>query len=247
MIDLSAAIITRNEAHNIGPCLDSLHWVSEVIVLDQFSEDGTVETAASRGARVFQEAWRGFAAQKNLALDRTTRPWVLSIDADERVTEPLRAEIEKVVERDGPEDGYYIARRNYFCGRWIRYGGWYPDYSLRLFRKGMGRFEERAVHEKVVVEGRTGYLKEPLEHFTYVSVSDYLQRMERYSGLAARELALAGRRARWHQMVLRPLFTFFKMYGLKLGFLDGSAGFFLAVSYAYYTFLKYYRLGSDPA
>lgn len=247
MVGLSAAIITRNEAHNIGRCLDSLSWVPEVVVLDQFSEDGTADMAASRGARVFQEEWRGFAAQKNLAVDRTTGRWVLSIDADECVTEPLRAEIEAVLEGDGPEDGYFIPRRNYFCGRWIRYGGWYPDYSLRLFRKGKGRFEDRAVHEKVVVDGATGYLKAPLEHFTYVSVSDYLQRMDRYSSLAARELARAGRKARWHQWLVRPLFTFLKMYALKLGFLDGRAGFFLAVSYAYYTFLKYYRLGSDPS
>jgi len=246
MVELTATVITRNEAHNIGRCLDSLMWVSEVIVLDQFSEDGTAQIAASRGAKVFQEKWHGFAAQKNLAVDRATHSWVLSIDADERVTQPLRAEIEDVLESDEPRDGYYIPRRNYFCGRWIRHGGWYPDYSLRLFRREKGRFEDRAVHEKVVVDGGTGYLREPLEHFTYVSVSDYLQRMERYSGLAARELALAGRGFRWRHMVLRPFFTFLKMYGLKLGFLDGRAGFFLAVSYAYYTFLKYYRLGSDP-
>jgi hypothetical protein len=118
---------------------------------------------------------------------------------------------------------------------------------MRLFRKGVGRFEERAVHEKVVVKGKVGYLKQPLEHYTYVSVGDYLHRMERYSGLAAHELTRAGRSARWIDLLFRPFFTFLKMYGLKLGFLDGRAGFFLAVSYAYYTFLKYYRLKSDPA
>ncbi|MCU0586955.1 MAG: glycosyltransferase family 2 protein [Syntrophobacteraceae bacterium] len=247
MVEVSAAIITRNEARNIGRCLDSLGWVSEVVVLDQFSTDGTAEMAASRGARVFQEAWQGFAAQKNLAVHRTTGSWVLSIDADERVTDPLRLEIEGILDRDGPLDGYFIPRRNYFCERWIRHGGWYPDYSLRLFRRGRGRFEERAVHEKVVVRGKTGYLNHPLEHFTYVSVSDYLQRMDRYSELASREMVREGRCARWHDLTLRPLFTFLKMYGLKLGFLDGRAGFFLAISYAYYTFLKYYRLESDPA
>jgi glycosyltransferase involved in cell wall biosynthesis len=247
MADLSVAVITHNEAANIRGCLESVAWAGEIVVVDQFSEDGTPEVAASCGARVFQETWRGFAEQKNIALDRTTRPWVLSVDADERVTDALRREIEAVLERDGPEDGYFIARRNYFCGQWIRYGGWYPDYSLRLFRREKGRFEERAVHEKVVVQGKVGYLKHPLEHFTYASVSDYLQRMERYSGLAAREMARGGRQPRRHHLILRPLFTFLKMYGLKLGFLDGRAGFFLAISYAYYTFLKYYRLESDPA
>jgi glycosyltransferase involved in cell wall biosynthesis len=203
--------------------------------------------AASCGARVFQEPWHGFAKQKNIAVDRTTGPWVLSVDADERVTDSLRMEIEAVLERDGPEDGYFIARKNYFCGQWIRHGGWYPDYSLRLFRREKGRFEERAVHEKVVVRGGVGYLTHPLEHFTYASVSDYLRRMDRYSGLAAREMACGGRQVRWHHLVLRPFFTFLKMYGLRLGFLDGRAGFFLAISYAYYTFLKYYRMESDPA
>ncbi len=247
MADLSVAIITRNEAANIQGCLESLAWAREIVVVDQFSEDGTPEAAASCGATVFQETWHGFAKQKNIAVDRTTGPWVLSIDADERVTDSLRVEIETILGVDGPEDGYFIARKNHFCGQWIRYGGWYPDYSLRLFRRDKGRFEERAVHEKVVVQGKVGYLKHPLEHFTYASVSDYLRRMERYSGLAAHEMTRTGRRSRWHHLVLRPLFTFFKMYGLKLGFLDGRAGFFLAVSYAYYTFLKYYRLDSDPA
>ncbi len=247
MVDVSVAIITRNEAGNIRRCLESLTWAGEIVVVDQFSEDGTPEMAASCGARVFQEPWHGFARQKTIAVDRTTRPWVLIVDADERVTDSLRMEIEATVRVDGPEDGFFIARRNYFCGQWIRYGGWYPDYSLRLFRREKGRFEERAVHEKVVVQGSAGYLKHPLEHFTYVSVSDYLRRMERYSGLAAHEMARQGRQPRWHHLALRPLFTFIKMYGLKLGFMDGRAGFFLAISYAYYTFLKYYRLGSDPA
>ncbi len=247
MVDLSVTIITRNEAPNIRRCLDSLRWAAEIVVVDQFSEDGTQEAAASCGARVFQEPWHGFAKQKNIAVDRTTGPWVLSIDADERVTDSLRMEIEAVLERDGPEDGYFIARKNYFCGQWIRHGGWYPDYSLRLFRREKGRFEERAVHEKVVVRGGVGYLTHPLEHFTYASVSDYLRRMDRYSGLAAREMACGGRQVRWHHLVLRPFFTFLKMYGLRLGFLDGRAGFFLAISYAYYTFLKYYRMESDPA
>lgn len=245
MGEVSVAIITRNEVLNIRRCLESLKWASEIVMVDQFSEDGTVEAAASYGARIVQEPWHGFAAQKNIAVDHATKPWVLCIDADERVTEELRCEIEQVLERDGPADGYFIARKNYFCGRWIRYGGWYPDYSMRLFRKGLGRFETRAVHEKVVVKGKVGYLKHPFEHFTYTSVGDYLLRMERYSGLAAGEMRRSEKRARWTDLVFRPLFTFAKMYGLKLGFLDGRAGFFLAVSYAYYTFLKYYRLESD--
>jgi glycosyltransferase involved in cell wall biosynthesis len=247
MVEVSAAIITKNEAGNIRRCLESLAWVSEIVLVDEFSEDGTAEVAATLGARVIQEEWHGFAGQKNRAVDAAGKPWILSVDADERVTDALRAEIQGVLERDGPEDGYFVARKNFFCGQWIRHGGWYPDYSMRLFRNGVGRFEERAVHEKVVVKGKVGYLKQPLEHYTYASVGDYLRRMERYSGLAAQELTCSGRSPRWNDLLFRPFFTFLKMYGLKLGFLDGRAGFFLAVSYAYYTFLKYYRLKSDPA
>lgn len=238
---ISATIITRNESANIRECLESLQWVSEILVVDQFSEDGTAEIARSLGARVFQETWHGFSRQKNIAIEKAQGPWILSLDADERLTPALQREIEAILEADGPEDGYHVARRNYFCGRWIRYGGWYPDYSLRLFRKSAGRFAERNVHERVVVQGKTRYLKHPMEHFTYASVGDYLSRMERYSGLAASEVLSAGKQPGWSSMLFRPLFTFLKMYGLKRGFLDGREGFFLAVSYAYYTFLKYYR------
>jgi glycosyltransferase involved in cell wall biosynthesis len=241
MQNVSATIITRNELANIRECLRSLQWVSEILVVDQFSEDGTAEIARSLGARVFQEAWHGFSGQKNLAIEKAQGPWILSLDADERVTPALRREIEAILEADGPEDGYHVARRNYFCGRWIRHGGWYPDHSLRLFRKDAGRFAPRSVHERVVLEGKTGYLKHPMEHFTYASVGDYLNRMERYSRLAADEVLSSGRKPGWTSMLFRPLFTFLKMYGLKRGFLDGREGFFLAVSYAYYTFLKYYR------
>lgn len=241
MKDLSATLITRNESSNIRDCLETLQWVSEIVVVDQFSDDGTADMARSLGARVFQEPWHGFSAQKNLAVERARGPWILSVDADERLTPALQREIMTILEADGPEDGYHVARRNFFRGRWIRHGGWYPDYSLRLFRKGMGRFAERAVHERVVLQGRVGYLKEPMDHYTYASVGDYLIRMERYSRLAAGEIRSAGRRVGWGALLFRPVFTFLKMYGLKRGFLDGREGFFLAVSYAYYTFLKYYR------
>jgi glycosyltransferase involved in cell wall biosynthesis len=241
MQNVSATVITRNESANIRECLQSLQWVSEILVVDQFSEDGTAEVARSLGARVVQEEWHGFSGQKNLAIDEAQGPWILSLDADERVTPDLQREIEAILEANGPEDGYHVARRNYFCGQWIRHGGWYPDYSLRLFRKDAGRFALRSVHERVVLQGRTGYLKHPMEHFTYASVGDYLNRMERYSRLAADEVLSGGRKPGWASMLFRPFFTFLKMYGLKRGFLDGREGFFLAVSYAYYTFLKYYR------
>jgi glycosyltransferase involved in cell wall biosynthesis len=247
MTSVSVTIITKNEAGNIRSCLESVRWASEIVIVDQFSEDGTAEISEKLGARVFQEPWQGFARQKNSAIDKARGPWILSLDADERVPPPLRGEIEKVLARDDALDGYAIARKNFFCGKWIRHGGWYPDYNLRLFRRNAGRFQERTVHEKVVVRGPVGSLRHPLEHYTYKSVADYLHRLERYSRLAAAELASQGRRPRGYSLILRPLFTFFKMYALKGGFLDGRAGLFLAVSYGYYTFLKYYRISEMSA
>ena len=241
MNSLSVTIISRNEAQNIEACLKSVAWASEVVLVDQFSDDGTTEIAEKFGARVFQENWKGYARQKNSAVEKANGNWILSLDADERVSNDLRLEIESAVNSSSPLDGYYIPRKNFFCGQWIRYGGWYPDYNLRLFRKGAGHFQERAVHEKVILDGHAGYLKNTLEHYTYRSIKEYIERLERYSGLAAAEISDRGRWSRWHTLTLRPLFTFLNMYLFRRGILDGTAGLFLAVSYAYYTFLKYYR------
>jgi len=247
---LSVTVITKNEARNIEDCLRSVAWAQEIVVLDQFSTDGTADLAKRLGARVYQESWKGFARQKNSAVERTTGDWILSLDADERIPLPLKNEIEETIQRKDACHGYFIARKNFFSGQWIRHGGWYPDYCLRLFKKGSGRFEDRAVHEKVVVKGATRYLRNPLEHYTYRSVADYLTRMERYSRLAALEIQEANRPPLWSALTLRPAFTFLSMYLLRGGFLDGKKGLFLAASYAYYTFLKYYRYSEkdpDPA
>ncbi len=238
---LSVAIITRNEALNIEDCIKSVAWASDVVVLDQFSTDGTAEMASALGARVFQEEWKGFAGQKMSALEKTNGEWTLSLDADERVSAPLQMEIGEKISEKSDINGYFVPRRNYFAGSLIRHGGWYPDYCLRLFRKGLGRFEERAVHESVTVPGPLGYLKNPIEHYTYRSVGDFLVRMEKYSRLAA--LEISGKRRLWpfSALLFRPPFTFLSMYVLRGGFLDGRKGLFLAISYSYYTFLKYYR------
>jgi len=247
---LSVTVITKNEARNIEDCLRSVAWAQEIVVVDQYSTDGTADMAKGLGARVYQESWKGFARQKNCAVEKATGDWILSLDADERITVPLKEEIEETMGRKDAFHGYFIARKNFFSGQWIRHGGWYPDYCLRLFKKGSGRFEERAVHEKVVITGSTGYLRSPLEHYTYRSVADYLIRMERYSRLAALEIGEAKRPLLWAALTLRPAFTFLNMYLLRGGFLDGKKGLFLAASYAYYTFLKYYRFSEkdpDPA
>jgi len=239
---LSVAIITLDEEVNIGPCLESVKWADETVVCDSGSRDRTLEIAAGYGARTFQDDWLGFAAHKNLAVSRCSQPWVLVLDADERVPAPLREEIEGILRSDAALDGYSLGRKNFFLGAWIRHGGWSPDRSVRLFRRGRGRFRPRAVHEVVEVSGRLGALQHPLEHYTYASVSDYLLRMERYAALAAGELFATGRRCRVADLTLRPAWTFLRMYLFRRGFLDGWRGLLLAGLYACYTFAKYARL-----
>lgn len=237
---ISVAIITRNEEANIRACLEGVRWADEIVVVDNYSSDQTASLCRAFSARVFQEEWKGFAGQKNSAIAKARHDWVLSVDADERVTPALREEIGRTLERPA-HDGYYISRKNFFCGRWIRRCGWFPDYNLRLFRKDRGEFRERAVHEKVELRGRAGYLQEPLEHWTYRSLGDFLRRMDRYSTLAAEEMDREGRRFRLLDL-LRPSFTFLQMYLLRAGFLEGYAGFQLSLLYSFYTFAKYSKL-----
>lgn len=238
---ISAILITKNESKNILACLRSISWCDEIIIVDNFSRDGTAEFAKEFGAKVFQEEWKGYGAQKNSALLRARGDWILSIDADERVSPELKTEITDVLKREQRVHGYYIPRKNHFRGKWIRHGGWYPDYSLRLFRRGKGAFEERSVHEKVIVEGPLGYLRHPLIHYTYSSVSDFVIRMEKYSRLSCVEMQKSKKNYPFFLGVLRGIHTFFNMYLVRLGFLDGNDGLFLAISYSYYTVLKYYR------
>jgi glycosyltransferase involved in cell wall biosynthesis len=241
MEKVSVAIITKNEEANIRECLESVRWADEVVVVDGGSTDHTRQICGEYRARVFQEDWKGYARQKNSAIAKTNGSWVLSLDADERVTEELRGEIAAVLNSKAL-DGYFIARKNFFLGRWIRHGGWYPDYNLRLFRRERGHFPEREVHERLEIQGETGYLHHPLEHHTYRSLSDFIQRLDRYSDLAAREMGKEGRRFRHTDLFFRPPATFLQMYLLRAGFLDGYLGFLLSVLYSFYTFTKYSKL-----
>lgn len=239
---LSVAVITHNEEEDIRDCLESVKWADEIVVIDSSSTDKTVEICRRYTDKVFEKEWSGFSNQKNYAIDASTNPWVLVIDADERITEGLREEIRGILNDDTACDGYFIPRKNYFLGRWIRHGGWYPDYSIRLFRKDKGRFEQREVHESVRINGKTARMKNPLEHYTYRSLSEYLQRMDRYSTLAAREMAGGGRKAGPGSIIFRPVFTFIRMYVLQQGFREGIYGLVLSALYSYYTFVKYAKL-----
>lgn len=239
---LSVIIIALNQEANIADCLASVSFADEIVVVDTGSTDRTVEVARAYTDRVLTTNWQGFGPTKNYALDQARGDWVFSLDTDERVPPALQAEILATVAADGPLDGYRVARKNYFCGRWIRHLGWYPDYTLRLFRRGRGRFRDREVHEEVVVDGPLGTLKTPLEHYSYRSVSDYVARMDRYARLAAQELAKAGRRPCPGELFFRPLLSFFHLYLIRLGFLEGTPGYTLAVLMSMYKFLKYYYL-----
>ncbi len=239
---LSVTVITLNEEKNLRACLESVAFADEIIVVDSGSEDQTLSIAREFTDKIYQEPWQGFARQKNLAQEKARGPWILNVDADERVTPGLKEEILWLLRNGSPYTGFRIPRKNFFCGQWIRHGGWYPNYQLRLYQKEAGSFTQREVHEQVVIKGRVGILKTPLEHFTHDSLSDYLNRMDRYSDLSAEQYLLEGKKVSWLEILFRTKYTFLKMWLLQGGFLDGANGFVLAVLYSYYTFTKYAKL-----
>jgi glycosyltransferase involved in cell wall biosynthesis len=238
LLPISVAVITKNEENNIEDALKSVSDANEIVVVDAFSTDRTVALCKKYTKKVVQHEWLGFAHQKQLAVDATAGPWVLILDADERVTPELKKEIADTL-LNTTCDGFYIPRKNYFLGKWIKHSGWWPDNTLRLFKKEKGHLEPREVHEKVVLDGNAGYLKHPLAHYTYWSISDFIKRMENYSSLAAKEIRKSSGRAGLFSLTIKPVATFIKMYLLRRGFLDGRRGLILAAFYGFYTFLKY--------
>ncbi|MFH1860495.1 MAG: glycosyltransferase family 2 protein [bacterium] len=240
-MSISVIIITHNEEKNISECLKSVKWADEIVVVDAFSHDDTKKLAEEFGAKVFQTEWQGYGKQKNYALSCATMDWILSIDADERITPELADEIQGVMQNP-KMDGYQICRKAYFLGKWIRHSGWYPDYCLRLFHKGRGVFAEKQVHEYVELSGSIGQLDGAMLHYTDNNLNHYLSKLGRYTTLAADELGAKGKKASLGDLIIRPLFIFFKMYILKKGFLDGIHGFVLAVLSSFYVFVKYAKL-----
>ena len=242
MPQISAVIITRNEEKNIMKCLSSIDWADEIVVVDSGSTDDTKKIASEFTQKVFDMKWEGFGKAKDFAKDKATHQWILSLDADEVVTGDLKEEIQSVIKSDKAFDGYYIPRRSNFLGKWIRHGGWYPDYVLRLFKKNKAKFSHSAVHEKVKVNGSIGYLGNPLLHYTDPNFDHYLEKLNRYTSLSAEELFRKGKRAKVFDIIFRPLAAFLKMYFAKRGFVDGLHGLILAVSSAFHVFSKYVKL-----
>jgi glycosyltransferase involved in cell wall biosynthesis len=234
---LSVVVITYNEEERLRQTLASVAWADEIVVVDGGSDDKTVEIAREFTDHVVVRPWEGFARQKNAAIERARGEWILSLDADEEVSPELGEEIRRTIAAPAA-DGYAVPRRNIFWGRWVRHGRLYPDWQLRLFRRGRGRFVERPVHESVQIDGPVARLAAPLIHRSYRDVADFLTRANRYTSLAAEEWVRAGRTVHAHDLVLRPLGRFLSMYVRHAGFLDGWRGFLLAVLYAYYVFLR---------
>lgn len=239
---LSAIVITHNERSNISDCLQSLAFVDEVIVLDHASTDGTGDIARSLGARVVvTEDWPGFGPQKNRVLDLAAGEWVLSIDADERVTPELRDEILKSIMQPGIFTCFSIPRSSLFCGRFMRHSGWSPDFVDRLFRNGSARFSDDLVHERLLFEGPCQRLNRPLLHYSFRDFSDVLQKVDRYSTASAAQAFSSGKRASVFTALGHGLWAFVRTYILRGGFLDGPQGLALAISSAegsYYRYLK---------
>ena len=242
-MNISVIVITKNEQASIGRCLESVNWASEIIVLDSGSTDDTVNICREYTAHVYQTDWPGFGAQKNRALDQATGDWVLSLDADEWVTQASRTEIERVVAQPGDAAAFRLPRLSSFCGRFMRHSGWWPDHVVRLFRRSAARFSDDAVHERVIVDGKIGTLQEPLMHETFVDLDELLEKMNSYSKLSAQDMQRAGKRTGLPMAVARAAWAFVRTYFLRGGFLDGREGFMLAVATAEGT---YYRYGLGP-
>lgn len=236
---ISATIVTLNEERNIVRAIESLRCCDEILVVDSGSQDRTVELSKKLGARVIETQWRGYAKQKNFAAEQAQHDWILSLDADEALSESLEGEIWEI-KKQGPHFfGYTMPRLAQYCGRWILHGGWYPDRKLRLYHRQNGRWEGDYVHESVCLNGPVGELQSDLLHFTCASLSEHLKSLDRYTDLAAQELIASGRRIPMRRLLLDPAWTFIRTYFFHRGFLDGAEGVSIAWMAALYTFLKY--------
>lgn len=240
---LSVIIITKNEADNILACLNSVKFANQWIIVDSGSTDGTVEIARAAGATVIETTdWPGFGPQKNRALDAAQGDWILSLDADERIPDALRDEILSVLQSPS-HAAYALPRLSSFCGHFIRHAGWYPDYIVRLFRRGAGRFSDDLVHESIVLkDGGAGRLKTPIIHYSYADDDAYLRKLGQYSSLGAQQAFAAGKRSTLGKAILHAFSAFLRSYVFKRGMLDGRAGLMVAISTAESTYHKYFKL-----
>jgi len=239
---LSAVVITHNEALNIQRCLQSLKFCDEIIVVDSQSSDATRSLAQTFTPHVHSRAWKGYSDQKNHATQLAQGDWVLSIDADEEVTEALREEIQLLLERSTPHAAFSMPRKTIHFGRWIRHGGWYPNRLVRLFKKNEGSWVGDELHERWESRGTIGELRHDLLHYSFADLADQVDRNNHYSSLGALRLQKQGAHFSCLKLLGKTLSKFLETYALKLGFLDGYPGFIISVSAAYSVFLKWAKL-----
>ncbi|WP_298864445.1 glycosyltransferase family 2 protein [uncultured Gimesia sp.] len=241
-MSLSVIIIVKNEEASIRECLASVVWADEIIVLDSGSTDQTISICKEYTDKVHETDWPGFGPQKNRALQYATKDWVLSIDADERISYDLQTEIKRIIQVPGRYDAYTMPRRSNYCGRYMKHSGWWPDRVVRLFCRGKAQFSDDLVHERIIVNGKIGKLREPIIHESLLTLEQILNTMNSYSSAGAKMMAEEKQTAGLTKAILHGLWTFLRTYIFRAGFLDGREGFMLAVSNAEGTYYRYLKL-----
>jgi glycosyltransferase involved in cell wall biosynthesis len=241
-VPVSVYVLTYNNSRTIEQCLKSLKWAEELVVVDSLSTDGTYEICQRYTDKVYRTEWKGHRDQYQYAADLTTSEWIMFVDADEEVPPELVEEIKRKLKGGGKDlEGFFVYRHTYYLGRWIRFGGWYPDGEIRLYRRDKGRWEG-GLHAKIVVEGRVGFLKNKYLHYTYRDISDQIQTVDKYSRIAAEDLAQTGEKFSLFRLLFHPPFRFVKEYIFKLGFRDGIPGLIIIVTTMFYVFIKFAKL-----
>jgi glycosyltransferase involved in cell wall biosynthesis len=235
---ISVIVITKNEEHDIGRCLESLAWAGEIILVDSGSTDDTVRIAKRLGAKVYYKKWAGYAEQKNFAISKTKGKWILCVDADETIPGPLKEELLSLTSSNPDKNGYYIPRENYFYGKLMKHGGLYPDGQVRIFRKGKGHFPPILLHETLKIEGETGWLKNPMKHFTKNTIKEHIEAANKYTGLETEQRLICNYAPTGYSVILKPFFRFIRYYFFKGGLLDGFNGLVYHVITAFMMFVS---------
>ena len=241
---IGCAIIVFNEERNIRECLETVRWMDEIVVVDAYSTDRTVEICQEFTDKIFQRRWCGFGVQKNFAIDRVKADWVFILDADERISSALQSDIEMILQSQGKDLPvvYSVPRKNFYYGKWVKHAGCYPDRQLRLFRNGAGHLDDEEPHNKFVFQGKLGELTSALDHFTERTINDHFRKFRNFTTLAAQERGRSKSFVYVVDLIGRPLFTFCKYYISRKGCADGIRGFLISVFASMYTFVKYAKL-----
>ena len=241
---IAVVIITKNEEHNIGDCLQSVQWIDEKVVVDAESTDRTMAIASQFTKNLYVRVWPGFGPQKNFGIQQTTAEWILVLDADERVTPMLATEIKDCIKtwNQGDPVAYQIPRRNYYYGVWVQGGGIYPDHQIRLFRRGLAWYNDVPIHENLNVSGEISHLRSPLDHYTENAIVDHFKKFGNYTTSAATEKMKIHPKVWWYHLMINPTVVFVKTYLIKSGYQDGVRGLIIAVFASMYTFVKYAKV-----